>query len=95
MEKVSGDFVWDEEKEKDNIRKHGISFTFAANVFLDAKRKIFTDSKHSSDEPRYFCIGKVKNRIITVRFTYRQGRIRVFGAGYWRKGRMYYEKEEN
>jgi len=95
VEKVSGDFVWDEEKEKDNIRKHGISFTFAANVFLDAKRKIFTDSKHSSDEPRYFCIGKVKNRIITVRFTYRQGRIRVFGAGYWRKGRMYYEKEEN
>jgi len=62
-------------------------------VFLDPRRKIFTDSQHSNDEQRYFCIGKVGDRIMTVRFTYRDEIIRIFGAGYWRKGRRYYEKE--
>lgn len=31
---------------------------------------------------------------MTVRFTYRQNRIRIIGAGYWRKGRDVYEKEQ-
>jgi hypothetical protein len=31
--------------------------------------------------------------IITVRFTYRYGKIRIFGAGYWRKGKKEYEKK--
>lgn len=93
MEEIKGDFVWDPGKEKINIRKHGINFITAARVFKDPKRKIFTDSRHSEKEQRYFCIGKVKNKILTVRFTYREGKIRIYGAGYWRKGRRYYEKE--
>lgn len=31
--------------------------------------------------------------ILTVRFTYRARVIRIFGAGYWRKGKAIYEKE--
>lgn len=92
MERKIGKFIWDLDKENANIAKHGINFTAAAEVFLDANRKVFTDSKHSAKEPRYFCIGKVDNKIITVRFTYREGHIRIFGAGYWRKGKEYYEK---
>jgi len=61
--------------------------------FLDPKRKIVIDSKHSIVESRYYCIGKVGGKIITVRFTYRRGQVRIFGAGYWRKGKMYYEEE--
>jgi hypothetical protein len=30
---------------------------------------------------------------LTVRFTYRRGLIRIFGAGYWRKGKQIYERE--
>jgi hypothetical protein len=30
---------------------------------------------------------------LTVRFTYRQGVIRIFGAGYWRRGKQLYERE--
>lgn len=30
---------------------------------------------------------------MTVRFTYRGGVIRIFGAGYWRKGKQIYERE--
>lgn len=92
MERRIGKFVWSIDRERENIAKHAIDFTTAAKAFLDEGRKIFTDSKHSAEEPRYFCIGKVDARIITVRFTYREGSIRIFGAGYWRKGRDYYEK---
>lgn len=45
------------------------------------------------NEERFFCIGKVNEGIITVRFTYRHQKIRIFGAGYWRKGRKLYEKQ--
>jgi hypothetical protein len=31
--------------------------------------------------------------ILTVRFTYRREVIRIIGAGYWRKGREIYERE--
>jgi len=85
-------FTWDPNKETINIDKHGVDFTIAAKVFMDVKRKIFTDSQHSKSETRYFCIGKVNNKILTVRFSYRKDKIRIIGAGYWRKGRRYYEK---
>ena len=38
---------------------------------------------------------KIKNKICTVRFTYRNGCIRIFGAGYWRQGKKDYEKVQN
>ena len=93
MERTFGVFVWDIERENANIAKHGVDFTSASKVFLDTKRKIILDLKHSVMEPRHYCIGKVDGKIITVRFTYRRGQIRIFGAGYWRKGKMYYEEE--
>ncbi|MXW80580.1 MAG: BrnT family toxin, partial [Gemmatimonadetes bacterium] len=46
------------------------------------------------EETRYFCFGKVEDRILTVRFTYRKGNIRIFGAGYWREGRDRYEQKK-
>ena len=87
-------FIWDSEKELQNIRKHGVDFTTAAKAFKDPKRKFYTDEKHSQHEERMFCIGEVDDRIITVRFTFRGGKIRIIGAGYWRKGENYYEKKD-
>ena len=88
-------FLWDPEKERANLEKHGIDFITASQVFKDPQRKIFMDAKHSRAEERYFCIGKLEERILTVRFTYRGGKIRILGAGYWRKGKAYYEEKEN
>ena len=88
-------FVWGAEKEFINLAQHGVNFTTVARAFKDPKRKIYSDSKHSEKEERYFCVGKVHNKILTVRFTYRGGKIRIFGAGYWRKGREYYEKKDD
>ncbi len=85
-------FDWNEKKNKENIRKHGISFDVAQYAFLDPNRVIAEDTTHGQVEKRYFCFGKVKGGVLTVRFTYRTGRIRIFGAGYWRKGKSIYEK---
>ena len=93
MDRSFGNFIWSIEKEIANIRKHGIDFTTASMVFKDPKRKIYIDSKHSEKEERCFCIGKTEYGILTVRFTYRGDKIRIIGAGYWRKGERHYEKE--
>ncbi|MDD5109364.1 MAG: BrnT family toxin [Candidatus Omnitrophica bacterium] len=90
-----GVFIWDHRKELINIKKHGVDFVVATSAFKDIKRKIYTDSKHSEDEERFFCVGKVDGKILTVRFIYRHDKIRIFGAGYWRKGKVYYEKEND
>ena len=63
-------------------------------AFLDEKRVIAEDLKHSQEEQRYYCFGSNEEGtgILTVRFTYRSGRIRIIGAGYWREGKKVYEQ---
>jgi uncharacterized DUF497 family protein len=92
MAKTSN-FEWDDAKDRSNQRKHGISFSLAQFAFLDECRVILEDLDHSSDEKRYYCLGKVGGSIMTVRFTYRKKKIRIIGAGYWRKGKRIYERE--
>ena len=81
-------------KEAANFRKHGVDFETAARVFKDPARRIFVDEKHGKTEERLFCIGEAAGKILTVRFTYREGRIRIYGAGSWRTGRRYYEQQD-
>jgi len=88
-------FEWDEEKDRDNQTKHGVSFSLAQRAFLDPRRVIAEDIEHSNDEDRFYCIGRVDDGIMTVRFTYRDKVIRIYGAGYWRKGRKLYEEQNN
>ena len=88
-------FEWDEEKNIQNQNKHGVSFELAQHVFTDKYRVIVDDLDHSFDEHRYFCFGVYEGAVVTVRFTYRYKKIRIFGAGYWRKGRKIYEKENS
>ena len=49
-------FEWDENKNKDNIKKHGVSFEEAASIFLN---KIIEepDIDHSDNEDRYRAVG--------------------------------------
>ncbi len=90
---TNSDFEWDENKDRVNQTKHSVSFALAQLAFLDQNRIILEDLEHSSKEDRYYCLGKVSEGILTVRFTYRSNKIRIFGAGYWRKGKKIYEKE--
>jgi hypothetical protein len=86
-------FDWDERKNRENQAKHGVSFELAQLAFADAKRVIAEDLGHSHSEKRYYCFGRVGQGILTVRFTYRGGVIRIIGSGYWRRGRKIYEEQ--
>ena len=85
-------FEWNKSKNIENQKKHNISFFDAQYAFFDEKRVIAEDLGHSQSEKRYYCLAlnKDKSGIITVRFTYRSGSIRIFGAGYWRKDKKTY-----
>lgn len=90
---VYGKFEWDQEKEESNVRDHGVHFKLAALAFADPKRLIAHDDAHSKEEPRFFCIGEVEGKVLTVRFTLRGKQVRIIGAGYWRKGKRFYAQE--
>jgi len=92
MEKRS-DFEWDSAKDQLNQKKHGVSFAMAQLAFMDSNRVILEDMEHCDSEKRYYCLGRVYDGIMTVRFTYRNNKIRIIGAGYWRKGKKIYGKE--
>jgi len=84
-------FDWDQNKDDKNQKKHGVPFALAQLAFADSKRVIAEDLAHGSSEQRYYCFGRVGAGVLTVRFTYREGVIRILGAGYWRKGKRIYE----
>ncbi|MBL1140957.1 MAG: BrnT family toxin [Proteobacteria bacterium] len=86
-------FEWDTEKDLKNQLKHGVSFEEAQLVFKDPNKVILRDKTHSINEERHFCIGKTDEIILTVRFTYRENRIRIIGAGAWRRGKKLYEEK--
>jgi uncharacterized protein len=90
-------FEWDDKKDQNNARKHGVSFSEAQHAFLDEQRIIAEDLEHSDEEKRYYCFGlnQEGTGILTVRFTWRNGQIRIFGAGYWRKGKKIYEQNNS
>ena len=86
-------FEWDPRKDLANQEKHGVSFTEAQGAFFDKRRILAEDLKHStSREKRHYCFGSHGGGILTVRFTYRKGVIRIFGAGYWTRGKHIYEQ---
>jgi uncharacterized protein len=85
-------FAWNPNKNLENHAKHGVSFEEAQFAFADPRRVIAEDLSHSAREDRYYCIGAVAGGILAVRFAFGGDVIRIFGAGYWRKGKKVYEK---
>jgi uncharacterized DUF497 family protein len=87
-------FEWDPVKDVINRLKHGVSFDEAQRAFADPYLVLAEDVAHGKDEKRLFCFGLVDGNVLTVRFLWRIGVIRIFGAGYWRKGKQIYEREK-
>ena len=57
------------------------------------RRVILLDVGHRQHEPRWYCLGRIGDAILTVRFAKRGSRVRIIGAGYWRKGKRLYETQ--
>ena len=88
-------FEWDENKDRLNQKNHdGISFEYAARVFLDSKRIEILDENHSDEsEERYNVIGCVE-RILFVVYTERgNDNIRIISArrATPKEEKLYYE----
>jgi uncharacterized DUF497 family protein len=87
-------FEWDLGRELENLSKHGVSFVVAIEVFADPKVIHLEDERHSSEEDRFYAVGRTSDgEVVTVRYTVRGHTIRIFGAAKWRKWRRFYEKE--
>ena len=50
-------FEWDSEKNRKNIRKHGISFKEAVTAFTDGFARTIQDPDHSNEEDRFILLG--------------------------------------
>lgn len=70
---------WDDNKNKINIKKHGISFETAALVFADEERIEYLDKIHSIEEDRYIVLGCVQG-ILYVVYTMRGEAARIISA---------------
>jgi uncharacterized DUF497 family protein len=88
-------FEWDPAKDLENLAKHGVSFLEAQRAFADERCILIEDAAHSMGELRYYCLGRVERGILTVRFTIRSDVIRIIGAGFWRKGKVTYERQSS
>ena len=86
-------FEWDPNKDKENQRKHGVAFAGAQFAIADPILVIAEDLSHGSGEKRYYCFGRVDGGVLTIRFTHREDVVRILGAGYWRRGKAIYERE--
>ncbi len=65
-------FDWNENKEKSNIKKHGIDFEEASKVFSDENIFEEFDTEHSTaDENRFISIGNSGKRLLRVSYTVR------------------------
>lgn len=74
-------FEWDRNKEKRNIKKHGISFDEAVTVFYDPLSATFDDPDHSIGEYRFITIGfSSHGRLLIVSYTERGNLIRIISA---------------
>jgi uncharacterized DUF497 family protein len=84
-------FEWDEHKNLENIRKHGIDFRDVVEVF-DHPMLVVLDTRRDYGEDRWFGIGLMRNIITVVIFVEWEDEetIRIISA---RKAKRY-ESEE-
>lgn len=74
-------FEWDEEKSKENKRKHGVGFDEAKTVFNDPFSLTVYDPNHSAGEDRYIDLGlSSEGRLLVVSYTERDENIRLISS---------------
>ena len=76
-------FDWDENKNRINLEKHGITFEEASTVFFDERAILFDDPEHSLDEDRFLLLGMSETaKVCIVCHCYRESDtvIRIISA---------------
>ena len=90
------EFEWDENKNRENLKKHGIDFFTAVKVFGDKNYVELFDETHSADEDRYVILGVADDVTVVLQVVYtprKNGKIiRIISArkATNRERRLYY-----
>ena len=80
-------FRWDENKAKENLRKHGLSFKEASTAFGDPLSVTIEDLDHSYGESRYILLGEtVNHRVVLVAHAEKHGEVRIISARFASRG---------
>jgi uncharacterized DUF497 family protein len=83
------DFEWDDQKNEENIRKHGIDFADVSEIF-NSPMLIDLDDRVDYDEERWIGIGLLRTLVAVVIFTERANdTVRIISA---RKATRYERK---
>jgi uncharacterized protein len=78
---ITVDFEWDDEKAKENKRKHKIDFEEAITVFSDPFSLTIEDPDHSIEETRYIDLGRSESgQILLVSYTESGAKIRIISC---------------
>jgi len=81
VSKMELTFEWDEDKARENLGKHKVSFDEAKTVFLDPFSVTIPDPDHSLDEERFVDIGtSVNGRVLVIVYTERGANIRLISC---------------
>jgi uncharacterized DUF497 family protein len=73
--------VWDLEKLRTNIEKHGVRFPDAGTVLEDPRSITISDCESDPDEERLVTLGSnASGRVLVVVYTWRGGDIRLISA---------------
>ena len=88
-------FDWDEGNKQKNWEKHQVDFRECEEVFFNQPLLIYEDTKHSSQEKRYYLLGRSDtDRTLFLVFTFRNNKIRVISArDQSKKERKIYERQ--
>jgi uncharacterized protein len=63
---VNYNFEWDPTKASTNLEKHGVSFSRAAQVFVDPFMLSLYDQEHSETEERWITMGADRNKVLLI-----------------------------
>ena len=74
-------FEWDDEKARNNLRQHEVSFEEAQTVFEDPLATVRINDEHSALEGREVIAGTARSgRLLLVSFTRRRDTFRIINA---------------
>ena len=76
-------FSWDDDKAKQNRKKHKVSFEEASTVFFDENAVEYFDPDHSEGEDRFLMLGiRCRLRLVVVCYCLRKdgSEIRIISA---------------
>src|SRR5580692_3292671 len=93
---IDDEFEWDDAKAAWNFRVHHVTFDTARQIFRDPNMLAQDDMRDDYGEDRYRAIGMVRDRLVHVAFTKRNGRIRIISArrAELTERREYHEKRD-